>query len=134
MCIAKGSLILLSRLLVAGTVFIVEQKTEGWAPYTCSPPGSVILGCLMGSDGMMLRASIMFTGCSSGTAAGPCKFAAPLPCAICMPAEGAAESTEELTCPETGLDCPVIGGGGKPCPLIGGGGKPCPVIGGGGKD
>ena len=48
-------------------MFIVEQKTEGWAPYTCSPPGSVILGCLMGSDGMMLRASIMFTGCSSGT-------------------------------------------------------------------
>lgn len=63
---ARGSFILLSRLLVAGTAFIVLHITSGFGLNIPSPPGRTILGGEYGVWGMTLRISIMLTGFTSG--------------------------------------------------------------------
>ncbi len=59
---ARGSLSLLSILLVAGTAFIVEQNTFSLGAYRDRLPGSTTGGAVIGVAGMMSLVSMMFTG------------------------------------------------------------------------
>ena len=64
---AKGSLSLLSRPEVAGTVFIDEQNTLGSGAKSARWPGRLGEGCWRGSDGRMCLCSNRLMGCSSGS-------------------------------------------------------------------
>ncbi len=59
---ARGSLSLLSILLVAGTAFIVEQNTFSLGTYRDRLPGSTVGGAVIGVAGRMSLVSMMFTG------------------------------------------------------------------------
>ena len=67
---ARGSFILLSRELVAGTAFMVLDITSGLGLNVPRPPGSTILGGVRGVGGRILRVSMMFTGFRSGSLCG----------------------------------------------------------------
>ena len=67
MCTAKGSFSLLRRLLVAGTVFIVEQNTEGEGLNWPRLAGRITSGGEREEDGRRSRFSSRFTGCSIGS-------------------------------------------------------------------
>lgn len=69
---ASGSFILLNRLLVVGTAFIVLHITSGLGLNTPNPPGRTILGGFSGVEGIILRDSIMLTGFNSGSTAVDC--------------------------------------------------------------
>lgn len=64
---AKGSFSLLRRLLVAGTVLIVQQNTLWSGANLDKLFGRVMAGGTTGEEGMMLRFSIRFTGCRLGS-------------------------------------------------------------------